>query len=251
MTDMSQASLSTIIFTIAGLLILFVAALGLIALPLRQMTKAQEPLADAFSLQQLVLGKPVPSPSYDTTPASFHTIAAVPPSIASLTVQSPILGITTDPAINAQKRIEVDLTHQKVYAFEGQTKVYEFIVSTGKWGQTPTGEFRIWAKVKSQLMKGGNKDLGTYYYLPNVPWVMFYYNESTAKMRGFSFHGAYWHNNFGAPMSHGCINMKIDEAKVLYDWATPIVTNPKAWSTPATTDNEGTRVLVYGETPAE
>ena len=251
MSNMSRAGLSSVVPSMIGLLILFVAALGLIAIPLYQLADAYEPLGDPFALQQLILGKSVSLPTEDTSPATFHQKIVLPPSIASLTTQTPVLGITTDPTINATKRIEVDLTHQKVYAFEGQTRVYEFIVSTGKWGRTPTGEFRIWTKVKSQTMKGGNKDLGTYYYLPNVPWVMFYYNESVAKMRGFSFHGAYWHNNFGHPMSHGCINMKINDAKVLYDWATPVVTNTKAWSTLATKENEGTKVLVYGEAPAE
>ena len=68
-------------------------------------------------------------------------------------------------------------------------------------------------------------------------------------MRGFSFHGTYWHSNFGHPMSHGCINMTIDDAKKLYDWATPVVTNEKAWSTLAKDGNVGTKVVIYGETP--
>lgn len=100
-------------------------------------------------------------------------------------------------------------------------------------------------------MSGGDRSLGTYYYLPNVPYVMFFYNNVTAKMRGFSFHGTYWHENFGHPMSHGCVNMKIADAQTLYEWATPVVTNQKAWSTLADASNEGTRVLIYGETPRE
>ncbi len=250
MSDSSRAGLISVVPSMIGLLILFIGALSLVAIPLKQLGSANEPLADPFSLQQLMLGKTLPSPQEDTTPATFHTSVVLPPSIASLTTMAPVLGDTTD-LTNGEKRIEVDLTHQKVYAFEGQTRVYEFTVSTGKWGRTPTGEFRIWTKVKSQLMKGGNKDLGTYYYLPNVPWVMFFYNDKIAKMRGFSFHGTYWHSNFGHPMSHGCVNMKIDEAKLLYDWATPVVTNPKAWSTLATTDNAGTKIVIYGESPME
>ena len=100
-------------------------------------------------------------------------------------------------------------------------------------------------------MQGGNKDLGTYYYLPNVPYVMFFYNNEIVKMRGFSFHGTYWHNNFGHPMSHGCINMKTEDAKKLYEWATPVVTNPKAWSTLTTAENPGTKVIIYGKAPTE
>ena len=100
-------------------------------------------------------------------------------------------------------------------------------------------------------MSGGSKALHTYYYLPNVPWVMFFANDEIAKMRGFSFHGTYWHDNFGHPMSHGCINMKIADAKTLYDWAMPVVTNPKAWSTLASAENVGTRVVIYGVAPRE
>lgn len=233
--------------SVIGLIALFAGAMALISVPLRQLTVSIEPLADIKSLRLLTQGKPLPIPK-ETTEATFHNQPVQAPSLALFRDISPILGVTT-PASN--KRIEVDLTHQKVYAYEGNTRVYEFLVSTGKWGWTPTGEFTIWAKVKSQLMKGGKKELGTYYYLPNVPWVMFFANDQVPKMRGFSFHGTYWHSNFGHPMSHGCVNMKTEDAKILYDWATPVVTNEKAWSTRTTDENPGTKVIIYGETPKE
>jgi hypothetical protein len=70
---------------------------------------------------------------------------------------------------SAPKRIEVDLSSQRLYAFEGDRKVYEFLISSGKpWWATPTGSFRIWIKLRYAKMEGGSKDLGTYYYLPNV-----------------------------------------------------------------------------------
>ena len=73
---------------------------------------------------------------------------------------------------------------------------------------TPTvmGEYRIQTKLESARMTGPGYDL------PDVPWIMYFY-------QGYSFHGTYWHNNFGTPMSHGCINMKTEDAKWLYDWA--------------------------------
>lgn len=120
---------------------------------------------------------------------------------------------------NSNKRIEVDLSRQRVYAYEGSSRVYEFVVSTGKWAATPKGTFSIATKVRAQTMSGGNKANSTYYYLPNVPWVMFFGNSQIPWTRGFSFHGTYWHNNFGTPMSHGCINMKIPDAQILYNWA--------------------------------
>ena len=141
---------------------------------------------------------------------------------------------------NKEKRIEIDLTNQKLYAFEDNKKVYSFLVSTGKWGLTPTGEFHIWTKLEYTLMTGGSKALNTYYYLPNVPYTMYFYSNSVSKFKGFGIHGAYWHNNFGHPMSHGCINMKIEDAKELFNWATSEQEN-----------GTGTKVVIYGTTPKD
>lgn len=230
--------------------ILFLVALVITGTTLASLTlfrwlQTPEPLADPESLSRLVAGLPAPTPREESY-AQFHGTPAFPPKLASFTKLRRVLGLTTN---NGEKRIEVDLTNQRVYAIEGDQIVYQFVVSTGKWGRTPTGEFTIWMKVRSQLMKGGSRELGTYYYLPNVPYVMFFYNDQIAKMRGFSFHGTYWHDNFGHPMSHGCINMRTEDAKTLYEWATPVVTDPKAWSTPATPENPGTKVVIYGVTP--
>lgn len=227
---------------IFGLIGVFVGVMYFLS-PLLPGFKNDEPLADAESLRQLEKGVPLAIP-VDERWGEFlgKQVAALPPT--AYTVKSQVLGETTAP-----KRIEVDLTNQKVYAFEGNTKVYEFLVSTGKWAPTPTGTFTIWTKVRSQKMSGGSKALRTYYYLPNVPYVMFFANDEIPKYKGFSLHGTYWHNNFGHPMSHGCVNMKIEDAKTLYEWATPVVTNTKAWSTSATADNPGTTVIIYGVTP--
>jgi len=125
----------------------------------------------------------------------------------------------------SNKKIEVDLSKQKLYGYENGQKIFEFLISSGTWNRTPTGTFKIWIKVKSQKMSGGSRELGTYFYLPNVPYIMYFYNDQTPKQMGYSTHGTYWHNQFGKPMSHGCVNMKTEEAKVLYEWAdmdTPI-----------------------------
>ena len=111
-----------------------------------------------------------------------------------------------------KKWIEVDLSDQKLYMKEGDTIVGNFLVSTGKWYPTPTGEWRIWTKLRYTRMKGGSKALGTFYDLPNVPYTMYYY-------KGYGIHGAYWHNDFGTPRSHGCVNMKPDEAGIVFNWA--------------------------------
>jgi lipoprotein-anchoring transpeptidase ErfK/SrfK len=243
-----NAKSGSYVVTAIGLIALFAGAMAFISIPMRQLSGANEPLADQKSLKLLTQGSSLSEPP-EVLSATFHETPAAAPKLASLVQVAKVLGVTVNvPA--SEKRIEVDLTNQKVYAYENNVRVYEFTVSTGKWGRTPTGEFTIWAKVKSQLMSGGSKALHTYYYLPNVPWVMFFYNDQVAKMRGFSFHGTYWHDNFGHPMSHGCINMRTEEAKMLYDWANPVVTNDKAWSTLSTDDNPGTKVIIYGEAPA-
>jgi lipoprotein-anchoring transpeptidase ErfK/SrfK len=147
--------------------------------------------------------------------------------------------------IEDEKVIKVDLTNQKLYAYEGDELIHEFTVSTGKWQKTPTGEFRIWTKIKSTKMSGGSKELGTYYYLPAVPHTMFFYNDEIEKSRGYGLHGAYWHNNFGNPMSHGCVNLKLDDAETLYYWANPELGDKT--SIAATKDNPGTKIIIYGK----
>jgi|694.fasta_scaffold00773_3 lipoprotein-anchoring transpeptidase ErfK/SrfK len=157
-----------------------------------------------------------------------------------------VLGDKDDNS-DENKRIEVDLTNQKLYAYEGKDLIYEFTVSTGKWGKTPTGEFRIWTKLLSTRMNGGSKKLGTYYDLPKVPHTMFFSNDKIPASRGFGIHGAYWHNNFGQPMSHGCVNMKLDDAEKLYYWADPEL--KEKTSIKATKENPGTKIIIYGKAP--
>lgn len=101
--------------------------------------------------------------------------------------------------------IEVDLSEQKLCFHETSGAMPCFLVSTGNpWTPTPTGDFHVWIKLPVTTMEGVD------YYLPNIHWTMYFY-------RGYSTHEAYWHNNFGHPMSHGCVNMKIDDAKYIYD----------------------------------
>jgi lipoprotein-anchoring transpeptidase ErfK/SrfK len=103
--------------------------------------------------------------------------------------------------------IDVDLSQQRVYAYEGDTVVNSFLASTGTW-QTPTvtGKFKIWIKMLYTDMTGPG------YYLPDVPYTMFFYKD-------YALHGTYWHNNFGTPMSHGCVNLSIPDAAWLYNFA--------------------------------
>ena len=103
--------------------------------------------------------------------------------------------------------IDVDLTHQMTYAYEGNTIVNSFLVSTGTWQYpTVTGQYHIYVKYRYTDMSGPG------YYLPNVPYTMYFYE-------GYALHGTYWHSNFGHPMSHGCVNLSIPDAGWLYNWA--------------------------------
>jgi lipoprotein-anchoring transpeptidase ErfK/SrfK len=103
--------------------------------------------------------------------------------------------------------IDVDLSSQMVYAYEGGTVVASFLVSTGVAAYpTVTGQYHVYVKYEYTDMSGVG------YYLPDVPYTMYFY-------RGYSLHGTYWHNNFGTPMSHGCVNMRTPDAKWLFYWS--------------------------------
>jgi lipoprotein-anchoring transpeptidase ErfK/SrfK len=111
--------------------------------------------------------------------------------------------------VNEEGRwIDVDLTNQSAYAYEGSRVVRSFLVSTGTWQHpTVTGQFHIYVKYRYADMKGPG------YYLPDVPYVMYFYE-------GYGLHGTYWHNNFGHPMSHGCVNFSIPDAAWVYNFTT-------------------------------
>lgn len=105
------------------------------------------------------------------------------------------------------KQIVVILSLQKVYAYKDGKLIRQFVVSTGVSDHpTVRGTYAIYQKLESTGMTGPGYDL------PDVPWTMYFY-------KGYALHGTYWHNNFGYPMSHGCINMKTDEAKWLFNWS--------------------------------
>lgn len=180
----------------------------------------------------------------DAQTGTFQGKTVAVPSQTALSYVAParkVLGEST-----GTKVIKVDLTNQHLYAYEGDQVVMDFPVSTGKWHHTPTGTFSIWVKLRYTRMSGGSG--ADYYNLPNVPYTMFYYNSEVPKSDGYSIHGAYWHNNFGHPMSHGCVNMRIADAGQLFAWANPPT---ESSTTYASADNPGTQVIVYGETPTQ
>jgi len=111
------------------------------------------------------------------------------------------------PTIMQGKQIVVDLSDSRIYAYENGQLLRNVLVSTGL-PQTPTvvGDFNIYFRYESQTMYGDD------FYLPDVPYVMYFFE-------GYAIHGTYWHNNFGTPMSHGCVNLPTPEAEWFFRWA--------------------------------
>lgn len=146
-----------------------------------------------------------------------------------------------------EKRIEVSIQGQSLIAYEGDQVVLSTRISSGQnkrpdptgipW-DTPRGEFNIQSKMPSKHM--GIGDLAADGSdLPGVPWTMFFLSPP-----GNAFHGTYWHDNFGLQMSHGCVNMRTEEAKWLFRWSTPLfktpIENHRMWEQRGL----GTRVII-------
>ncbi|MFC1598155.1 L,D-transpeptidase [Patescibacteria group bacterium] len=112
----------------------------------------------------------------------------------------------------AERYIEVNLSEQIEYVWEDGYLSNVFLVSTGLPGTpTPTGDFSVMTKIANHLYEGPG------YYLPNTPWNLRFHSLGAG--RSYYLHSAYWHNNFGNQMSHGCINMRYNDAKWLFYWA--------------------------------
>ena len=127
-----------------------------------------------------------------------QTLRVEPPQIA-FEIDSEKNVLAADPNTN----IDINLTTQTLCLNQSGSQNC-FLVSTGLYFRTPTGSYNIWTKLPSTTMRGPG------YYLPGVPWTMYFY-------KGFGIHGTYWHNNFGHPMSHGCVNMRTPEAQFVYE----------------------------------
>lgn len=107
---------------------------------------------------------------------------------------------------NEGRWVDVDLGQQLLTAYEGSTPIMRFVVSTGTSAHpTVTGQFRIWVKLATTDMSGPG------YSLEDVPYTMYFY-------QGYGLHGTYWHDNFGTPMSHGCVNLRTPDAGWLFDF---------------------------------
>lgn len=143
---------------------------------------------------------PTETPTATPVPTQAPTDPPPPPAAANFP------GLPEGVA-KGERWIAVNLSNQTASAYEGKNLIRTFVVSTGTW-RTPTvtGTFRIYVKYRYADMAGPG------YYLPDVPFVMYFY-------KGYGLHGTYWHNNFGNPMSHGCVNFTINDSAWIYDFA--------------------------------
>lgn len=141
------------------------------------------------------------------------------------------------------KRIEVNLAQQTIIAYEKDTPVFAHLISSGLPDHaTPTGRFYVHDKRPGTRMIGGTaSDADTSsddnYDLPGVPFVCYFTGEWAAT------HGCYWHNDYGQPRSHGCVNLPADAARWLWRWTTPVADYQALYFRPET-GYDGTRVFV-------
>ena len=150
------------------------------------------------------------------------------------------------PEVPAEdKRLAISVQNQTITAFEGDQAVYHKKVSTGLPSgdldegelptDTPIGSFRIQTKMPSRHMGEGKlTSVVGAYELPGVPWTMIFHET------GVALHGTFWHNNFGARMSHGCVNLRNEDAKWLFRWTDPVF-DPSNWYM----RQPGTRVQIF------
>jgi lipoprotein-anchoring transpeptidase ErfK/SrfK len=168
---------------------------------------ASAPVAKAsFTPTITFTPSPTATPTSTATPAPTET-----PEPTTTPTPGPELSwdFATDPIDLASEGrwVDVDLSEQRVTAYDGASPIRTFLVSTGTRAHpTVTGQFRVYVKLTSTPMAGPG------YYLPGVPFTMYFY-------RGYALHGTYWHSNFGTPMSHGCVNLRTPDSEWLFNFA--------------------------------
>lgn len=158
---------------------------------------------DEYLTPIIIENSGAPSPS-EATPADDEAPAPLPTIAEILKAEDGVLGAGLP---EGHRWVEIDISDQMLTARQGEEIVLRTKVSTGKPGwRTLPGTFNVYVKYPQTRMAGPGYDT------PDVPWTMYYH-------LGFAIHGAYWHNNFGTPVSHGCVNLRVEEAKLLFDWA--------------------------------
>ncbi len=172
-----------------------------------------------------------PTSTPTATPTSTPTPTLTPTPSPTWTPLPTAIPPTPEP-VRGVKWVDIDISTQTLIAYEGDVEILRTTVSTGA-ARTPTvtGRFRIFRKLVSQTM------IGPDYVQPNVPYVMYFYGA-------YSIHGTYWHNDFGRPRSHGCVNLRTADARWLFDWTDPPLAPglSEVWDTVSGT---GTLVVIH------
>ena len=153
-----------------------------------------------------------PRPRWTATPQPTVTPSPSPTWVPTFVSPISEAGLLKPLGLLPNERwIDVDISEQTLIAYEGETPVFETLISSGL-AQYPTviGQFRVWLRYESQTMDGSR--LGYDYYLENVQFVQYFYED-------YALHGTYWHNNFGNPMSHGCVNLTNEDSEFLFNFA--------------------------------
>jgi len=137
------------------------------------------------------------------------------------------------------KKLIVDLNQQTLTAYEGERIIKKLLISSGIRMEeggfaTPRGSYRTTRKRPCRHMVAPPSEIGTGFDLPGVPWVSYF------TVDGVALHGTYWHNDYGVPHSHGCINLSPEAAKWVYRWTTPSVPHDQYFFA----DDRGTRVVI-------
>ncbi len=175
-------------------------------------TKGVDPNSGAAAGQPLPTWTPTALPTPTLAPTLTPTATPLPePTTPPVAVDPGALSPRPPGVGETERWIDVNLSTQTLVAYEGDTPVFDTLISSGlpQW-PTVTGQFRTYMKYESQTMNGYL--LGYDYFLPDVPYVMYFYED-------YAIHGTYWHNSFGTPMSHGCVNVSTPDAGWLFNWA--------------------------------
>lgn len=164
--------------------------------------------AGRAKLETKPIAQPIDVPEYDE--ALF-----IPPESPAPSDAASDWSFGPGPQQGAYKEVVVSISAEKMWAYEGGELVMSSLVSTGTADSpetvTPIGYHSIVAKFDVQTMEGTIS--GQHYRVEDVPYVMYFDDLGNA------LHGTYWHNNFGTPMSHGCVNLPMDIAAWMYEWA--------------------------------
>lgn len=173
------------------------------------------------------------NPWYQITSELYSGLQYLVPAVHLRPIPDEELAPISPDVPEHEKRIEVVLNEQTFKAYEYDEIVYSAKISSGIPTRplspddlptaTPRGKHRIYSKMPNKHMGSvtGNPDATGGFSLPGVPWTCFFRMPG-----GYALHGTYWHNNFGIQMSHGCVNMRNEDAKWLFRWSTPVFETP-------------------------